>query len=436
MTPKTKIQKRITELSKLLPDITAKHEEWSRIKLFDKYATRSRKTIFCLECGHSWKEESPLITTLSELKCPACNEILNLKSTYEPTFMNMSYFAILTTKESFQVVRIFASVKKYQKLNYPYHFVHEVMQHWIDSSGKAISMAKNIRGQSGYYDAWIGQSELTVKPNNFKEKQVYDISPNLIYPGSRILPEIKRNGFKGSYHGLAPHKFFTTILGDPKSETLLKSGQIALFKFRARNSGPYSSNKDKYWPLIKICIRNNYIVKDASLWFDHIDLLSKFDKDLHSPKYICSPTLNADHNRLIMKKRAIDRKEKIQEMREKLEADNVQYIEQKGKFLDITFSEGDITIRPLKSVEEFMYEGDELKHCVFTNEYYKNPDSLIMTARINDKPIETIEVLIHSMELTQSRGFRNKATEHHERIIDLVKANLPKIQERAVCNIL
>jgi len=425
MTPKTKIQKKVVELSAKLPAITPKHEEWAKVNLFDKYVVRSRRTLFCMECGHSWRDESQLITTLTGCTCQACNQQLKLKDVYKPAFTDRTYFAILSVKENMQVVRMFVASKHVQKMKYPYWYVKEVMQHWIDSAGNVTSMAKNTTGLSGIADAWVWNSELTVKPKYYQNGQQFSISPYRIYPGAKLIPDIKRNGFKGNYHGYSPHDFFITILSNPKAETLLKAGQIDLFKSVESCKFKYG----KYWPLIKICIRNNYKVKDPSLWFDHLDMLRDTGKDLHNSKYICPTNLNADHNRLIMNKRQQDKKIRIEKMRERLEYEQIKYAEQKGKFFDLAFGDSDITIKTLETVEEFMNEGDTLSHCVFSNEYYKNSDSLIMSARINNVPIETIEVSLKKMEVIQSRGMKNKATEYHDRILGLVRSNMNILQK-------
>ena len=49
-------------------------------------------------------------------------------------------------------------------------------------------------------------------------------------------------------------------------------------------------------------------------------------------------------------------------------------------------------MKVLESVQEYLEEGKALHHCVFTNEYYLKEQSLILSARIDGKRIETIEV--------------------------------------------
>ena len=85
------------------------------------------------------------------------------------------------------------------------------------------------------------------------------------------------------------------------------------------------------------------------------------------------------------------------------------------------FSDGEICIKVLDSVEAIRQEGEAMHHCVFTNEYYLKADSLILSATIDGKRIETIEVSLKRMEVVQSRGVCNKNTPYHGQILKLMK---------------
>ena len=67
-------------------------------------------------------------------------------------------------------------------------------------------------------------------------------------------------------------------------------------------------------------------------------------------------------------------------------------------------------------------------HCVAG--YHSKADSLILSACIDGKRIETIEVSISQLKVIQSRGVCNKNTEHHDRIIQLVEQNISLIENR------
>jgi len=77
-----------------------------------------------------------------------------------------------------------------------------------------------------------------------------------------------------------------------------------------------------------------------------------------------------------------------------------------------------------------MQEGEKMHHCVFTNEYFKKKDCLILSARIGKKHIETVEVNLKTLQVVQSRGVCNKNTEYHNRIIGLVKQNIGLIRQK------
>lgn len=63
---------------------------------------------------------------------------------------------------------------------------------------------------------------------------------------------------------------------------------------------------------------------------------------------------------------------------------------------------------------------------------YKRIDSLILSATIDGKRIETVEVSLKTLKVIQSRGVCNKLTEYHERIVELVERNAELIRSRMV----
>ena len=69
-----------------------------------------------------------------------------------------------------------------------------------------------------------------------------------------------------------------------------------------------------------------------------------------------------------------------------------------------------------------MDEGAELHHCLFSNEYYLKENSLILSATIEDKRIETIEVSLDTLQVIQSRGVCNQNSPYHDQIVSLVNA--------------
>ena len=95
------------------------------------------------------------------------------------------------------------------------------------------------------------------------------------------------------------------------------------------------------------------------------------------------------------------------------------------------FQEDNIQIKVIDSIQGFFEEGDIHNHCVFTNEYYKEENSLILSSLVNDVPTETIEVDLDTLKIKQSRGRGNKPTPHHKKIVEIVEKNIFQIQEIA-----
>lgn len=426
MKPKTILQKKVVAASGKLPEVTEKQKQWAFSRCFEKFVVRSRNTLYCMECGHSWKDKSFLVTKIVGTKCPSCGQELKLFDKYNHQKSAYSYSAIVTTKDNMQVVRMIYLAKHMKKGQRPTFFASEVMQHWITEDGNIVTMSKSTQAFGAYYDSWICNSDLEVRERRTEWSVMrFRIHPDKVHPNGRVLPIFRRNGFKGYYFDIAPHILFRDILIDQHAETLLKTKQIELLRKLS------SIRVGAYWSEIKICIRNNYIIKDPSLWKDYIDLLVLFRKDVHNAHYVCPKNLKAAHDQLMRRKERQDLKLKIEAQKSLIEEGQLKYFQDKGRFFDLMFQEGRLKVVPLKSVEEFIQEGTLLNHCVFTNRYYEKKDSLVLSARVEEKPIETIEVSLRDFTIIQSRGVNNGTTELHQDILNVVNKNLHLIKQKA-----
>jgi hypothetical protein len=168
------------------------------------------------------------------------------------------------------------------------------------------------------------------------------------------------------------------------------------------------------------------------MWCDYMDLLRCFGKDLHNAKYVCPANLQREHDRYMRKKRERIERERREEAKKKALEDEAEFLKMKSRFFGICFTDGLVQVRVLESVEEVIQEGDVLHHCVFTNDYHLKTDSLILSARIDEQRLETIELSLSKLQVLQSRGLCNENTEYHNRILRLVKKNMPLIQKRLI----
>jgi len=423
MKPKNKLQAQVFELSKTLPSITNVQKEWAYNHSFEHIGRRNAKgVITCMECGNSFHGDGELIDNLLGAECPECHNHLKVQTTRKSVFKQTEYFCIITKKGGFQVLRFFLSKAYFKAGKRAEYSINEAVQRWIAPDGKYATIAR-LRYMSFYCDLWDFSSNLEIRP----ERDIYDIMPASIYPRQKLIPELKRSGYKGEFYGMTPSCMFQTLLADSRAETLLKAGQTKVLKYFA---GKSFSRINDYWATIKICIRSHYTIGDVSNWKDYIDLLRFFRKDLHNAKYVCPANLAAEHDRYVKLKSEWHKRQEAELARKKALEDESVFKEMKSRFFGIQFTDGNIQIRVLESVEEFMYEGDILHHCLFSNEYHLKPDSLIFSACVDGQKIETVEFSLSKMKVVQSRGVCNSNTEYHDRIIELVNKNSRIIRKR------
>jgi len=421
MTPKSKYDINIVNLQSQLPAITQKQIDWGA-QQFTPLSVIHQNKYYCLECGHIQKEATSLINR-NRIVCPAC------KKKSKPHVGKLGYqrtielFKILTTFKGYQVNRIiymYKWVKKGQPATYQWS---ENLQHWIDEKGKITSFTKNVYIMSHYYDNFNINSELELRKS--MNHMRYNIDAVNVYPRKSILPILKRNGFvEIKTMKTTSHHLMSRLLKDPKIETLMKAKQYNLVDFYAT-----SNSIGDIWNTIKICIRNNYIVRNVMDWKDYIYLLNHFNKDLLNPKYVCPADLHAEHQRYLEKKRISDRKNRLRELMSKIAEDNEEYVKMRKKFFDLVLQMENITITPITSVQECYDIGSKLNHCVFENKYYKKPESLLLNATIDDVPVETIEVDLKKLKIVQARGANNKPSEYNEKIVSLVTSNIQLIKK-------
>jgi hypothetical protein len=429
MVPKTELQKKVVALSKTLPKINREIKQWGYDNCITRYAVRSRKVLYCLECGHHWKDTAVLVSVLTGCSCPKCGKHLVMMTHYRPRVRESEYFAVITTAGGMQVIRMIYICKHFKKLQKPEWFAEEVMQHWITPEGKITTMSLTVMGFSQYYDQWIFDGKLEVRLKTYRSAMRYNIYPGKIYPEKKVLPVIRRNGFRGYFHAIAPHQLFAEILSDSVAETLLKARQISMLRYYI---GFFHESEAKrawsgIWSSIRICIRNNYIIKDASMWIDYLNVLSFYRKDLRSPHYVCPQDLKAAHDHWVRKKRDYERRQELIERRKNIEKQQIEYAKKKGRFFGLLFTDGTITVKPLQTIEEFIAEGNKLKHCVYASGYHQRDDSLIMSARLDQEPLETVEVSLRNLRVIQARGRDNQPTRHHEKIVTLIQDNMHQI---------
>ncbi|MFV0379153.1 MAG: PcfJ-like protein, partial [Mangrovibacterium sp.] len=262
-------------LSNKLPAITEAQYNWGYRNCIEHIGRRAKNGLInCLECGHSWTDK----TAPEHCFCPQCQAKLIIKDTKQRVFNDYQYLCVITSYEGFQVLR-FLYIDYRAKVGEKAQYFHsEVVQRWIAPDGKFATLAR-LRPMGFFVHTWSFHSPLELRP----EKPLYNITPTCVYSRQSLIPEINRSGYSKQFFGLTPFDFFQYLLSESKAETLLKTGQTGLFKFFALNN---YQNINDYWASIRICIRNNYEIVDASMWCDYMDLLRFFGKDLYNANYV------------------------------------------------------------------------------------------------------------------------------------------------------
>ena len=419
MKPRNKFEQAVLAQSKHLRPITKAQRQWAFRECIDHYAYRLPKgKTTCMDCGHSWQ----MIEPTERCTCPQCGADLEVITTRARKLKQRQYFTVLTTSGGYQVLRMYLLIAGMEKGYQASSSVMEIGQYWWDERGRQSIVAVQ-RTMGHYIDSFAYYSPMAIRRDNEAYRFVARCP---LCPKVKLSDTLKRNGFEGKCYGIAPTSLIPALLTDSRAETLLKAGRnehLAYFLSRPRNW-------DAYWPAYKITLRRSYDITDIALWCDYVDMLRRLGKDAHNAHFVCPEDLLQAHDTAQRKLQAQREKEAEAQRRQKAIENEERFQALKAPFFGIAFTDGTIQVRVLESVQEYIEEGQALHHCVFTNEYHLKEKSLILSASIDGKPIETIEVSLETMEVLQCRGLMNQNTEYHERIIELVHQNMKQIQSR------
>ena len=426
MKPKTKQQFEVVSYSQGLYDVKPMILEWAKRDCLEHKGFATKTRVICMDCGERFL---PDLVNRKRAVCPHCGASLKVENSRKRSDKQEIVLAKAEICGEYQVIRNFELYAYYKEGMASSYSIREVMQHWIKDNGSreviALSYNSNCSGWGGSLEL---RNKISGSSYSYYQRE-RDILPSKFHPDSCFRPKYSRYGIDSDLRNVSFLDLLRWLSGNSKVETLLKAKRYELLSYAEYRGGKI----ENYWPSIKICLRNRYRIKDASMWFDYLQLLERYGKDLRNSHYVCPKNLKKAHDLYMEKKMRDDEKERRERDKQKLlklktAAEN--YIKDKSKFFDLQISDGKIVIVVLKSVDEFMLEGEKMHHCVFTNEYFKKKDCLILSARIGKQRIETVEVDLNTLKVVQSRGVCNKSTEYHDRIVGLVRKNINLIRQR------
>ena len=443
----TRRQEEVMNLRERLPGLTDRQRQWildvpfrdEQIGYYNKLGD-----IWCQHCGHQekrYKRFNCLTVTTGEEKyvCPHCGTTLTLKPYYAkggPYYNVCKACTTATSLNGYTVLRTFLAERTNNRYAPTEYSITEIYQSWIGIDGKETVLSLPYY-YSLYSLQWNTASDMwSVRhPHKWNSSCSYyytspfSVRSNWFIPGWRVSPIMRRNGWTNRFCRLScdQKEIMRSLLTDPQTEMLAKTRQIALCIYRHHRM---DIMKDDYLHAIRVCNRRKYIVNDASLWYDYLDLLTEFGKDTHNAYYVCPSDLKAAHDRLMEKKRRITEAKEAEERRLNAIKHEAAYKKTHGSFFGISFDNGIIFVHVISSVSEMAEEGKAMHHCVYENGYYKKKTSLILSARdVEGNRLETVEVDLLHMSIIQSRAKFNGISKYHQQIIDLVMSNINLLRE-------
>jgi hypothetical protein len=383
MKPRNKIQREVVALSATLRPITDEQKMWGIL--------------------HSY----------------TAKEISQQKKLYR-------YFVISSRLKDWQVCRFF----QIRKVKQNFHII-EPVRLWFNEKVHMELEAMSRCWCSGHADSWNTNSELSLKEVPSWHKDYTQILPISASKVTSMLPILKRNGLKRSFHNMQPRDVIEGLLKNNIFETLWKCKQFPLLRAFAYNWNRDYNDVSKM-AAVKIVLRHNYHIKDGRMWVDMVNMLERAHKDFRNPKFVCPISLEAGHDKAMdLCNKYEEKQRKIKEQKELLEDQKAvkAYEVARKCFIGMVISDGTVVIQVLPTVKDVEQEGKAMHHCVFTNKYYKRLDSLLLTAKVNDERVETIEVDLKRYQLVQSRGVCNQNSEYHDEIVNLVNENMNVIRK-------
>ncbi len=441
-------------MSSELPPISDAAKRWAKNKPFRNIGLMRRAphstedgVVRCQCCGNVYILEGGvrMLGKVNFSKCPKCGIELYLSQvTKLSKTTDAALCTIVQPYKGWQVFRTMQAERENDVSKDTEFRFTEVFQNWIAEDGKEVIVGHGCARGINYFH-WKFDEPMSIRQHNgggsgmYVFEDVYSVVGNYLYPRMSFTPILRRNGMSTTLmrsRGADPLVLAKKLLTDPFVEELVKCGQRAVL-LHWLNSGGRIADRTSWQHAIRICVRNGYVVDDAGLWFDTLDACRVLGLDTHSPKYVCPSDMGQMHDRLMARVAKVRQERELKEKRKGLNSFERSYAKRMHKYFGLSLSTNGITIEPLRSVHEFMEEGEAMHHCVCDMGYYdakRHPNSLILSAREAEsgKRIETIEVNTKNWYVVQSRGVCNGDSPRHVEILQMMEDFMPQIRAAAV----
>lgn len=413
MKPRTKIEKEVARLSCGLSCITPAQERWA--------------LEHCTDMEYAYKRSR--------------------------NHNDIQHFIVITVCKGWQVMRHYYIYSHFAYKKLKSHTIAEVMQQWF-KAGEYVFLARNRR-MGWADDGWQLSQPMSIKRG---------------YGHCWCLSDPRCLGYTAVYYAKLGKPFsylpkdtethlhigdiYRAVNASPFCETLLRSN-FDILLWCIKNSFAFDREK---MAAVKIAMRYKYNFLQTD-WEDLVRMLEYLGKDLHNPSLVCPQDFNKMHDKVSKmasnkRKRRANKMYRLQEIRqekqrlrhleEQQEREKQQkerakglattYERKRAPFFGLHLQTGNLTIDPLRSVQEFFEEGKELNHCVFANAYYDvntKPNCLILSAKVDGVRAETIEVDISDYSIRQCRGKFNQDSPYHSQILELMEYGMKEVRNCA-----
>jgi len=414
MIPRTDFEKLVANIDWSMRPLSESYKKIAVDECLKLYAFRRKDIVcHCLYCGDKFDYDG----NERYVVCPHCGKKLEVIDTKKRTNNTQFYWNLLDVFKGLQVLRGFYIETKCV-INNPYvvtTFV-EVARTYFKSNGEYVNLSYPYVPMTWNYS--ISSSKMTFDRT---ERRTITIKPHI----RKLIPELKRIGYFNIDGDSIVH--LRNCLSDSHYQTLVEANHKE-FVQGYNQYGLYC-----FWNQIRLCIRNKYVPSDLSIWKDTLYSAKELGLDLMCPKYVCPENLTQMHDQLCARVERKRTKEKIERERnylEKAQEDNKEFEQEMMKFSDLKINKGNINITPLITIVQYLIEGEEMHHCVYTNRYYQRRNSLILSAKDNDdNRIATIEYDMKNKSILQIRGKHNSKVEQYDEITNLILSNKSKINK-------
>lgn len=411
-------------MSKGVKPLSSSQHDWACRKISSRLPVLDRGLQkYCTKCGYVWREEEH--TKRKTIKCPHCGKTAKRVADRSQKGSKYMTFCILERHEDIQLIRVFEMFAHYRMGNECKFVCQEVVRSWI-SKDKVVLETRTYT----YYSGYVWGSDMKLRGTIFRYEHMHDIISEVCPYGKSLTEYYKLRGIDRL--SILSRFFLYSIDNLPILETALKLGyQQTLSSMIERGVEIRLESQ------LRIAIRHGYKVKDWNMWIDMIMMLERLGKDIRNPLFILPKNLKAAHDlymeninrreekrrRDMARRREIELLERNRKEQARINNHNEEYIKKKGKYLNRKIESDGITITPIQSVDECREIGHDMHICIFSSEYYRKDNTLLLVARKDKSILAVMEIALKSGRILQSRAKYNDLPENNDQLIHLAENN-------------